>query len=61
MTNLKQMSTFYLICSKGQTVSDDFKLSWSHYLLLMRIDNLEERKFYELESVAMRNKQHKTT
>lgn len=55
------MSTFYLICSKGQTVSDDFKLSWSHYLLLMKIDNLEERKFYELESVAMRNKQHKTT
>jgi len=60
-TNIKQMRSFYLIYSKGQTVSDDFKLSWSHYLLLMRIDNLEERKFYELESVAMRNKQHKTT
>lgn len=52
MTNLKQMRTFYLTYSKGQTVSDDFGLSWSHYLFLMRIDNLDERKFYELESVA---------
>lgn len=32
------------IFSKGQTVSDDFKLSWSHYLMLMRIENIEERK-----------------
>ncbi|MFA7358101.1 MAG: DUF1016 N-terminal domain-containing protein [Bacteroidales bacterium] len=32
MTNLKQMRTFYLTYSKGQTVSDDFRLSWSHYL-----------------------------
>ncbi|MEA4974449.1 MAG: DUF1016 N-terminal domain-containing protein [Paludibacter sp.] len=52
MTNLKQMRTFYLTYSKGQTVSDDFRLSWSHYLFLMRIDNLDERKFYELESIA---------
>lgn len=49
-TNIKQMRTFYLTYSKGQTVSDDFKLSWSHYLLLMRIDNVEERKFYEIET-----------
>lgn len=27
-----------------------FVLSWSHYLQLMRIENLEERKFYELEA-----------
>lgn len=52
MTNLKQMRTFYLTYSKGQTLSDDFRLSWSHYLFLMRIDNLDERKFYELESIA---------
>lgn len=51
ITNLKQMRTFYLTYSKGQTVSDDFRLSWSHYLFLMRIDNLEERKFYELETI----------
>ena len=49
-TNLKQMRTFYLTYSKGQTVSDEFRLSWSHYLMLMRIDNAEERKFYEIET-----------
>lgn len=53
-TNLKQMRTFYLTYSKGQTVSDEFRLSWSHYLMLMRIDNLEERKFYEIESIENR-------
>ena len=33
-----------------QTVSAIFKLSWSHYLKLMRIDDENERKFYEIES-----------
>lgn len=33
-----------------QTVSDQVILSYSHYLFLIRIDNLEERKFYEIES-----------
>lgn len=51
VTNLKQMRSFYLIFSKGQTLSDQFKLSWSHYLKLMRIDNENERKFYEIESI----------
>lgn len=27
-----------------------FKLTWSHYTFLMRIDNEEERRFYEIES-----------
>ncbi len=49
-TNLKQMRSFYLVYSKGQTVSDEFRLSWSHYLKLMRIDDENERKFYEIES-----------
>ncbi len=48
-TNLKQMRTFYLIYSKSQTVSDEFKLSWSHYLKLMRIEKESERNFYEIE------------
>lgn len=30
---------------------DEFVLSWSHYLKLMRIDNENERKFYEIESL----------
>ena len=29
-----------------------FRLSWSHYLVLMRIDNPVERSFYEIESAA---------
>ena len=28
-----------------------FQLSWSHYLMLMRIDNPQERRFYEIEAV----------
>lgn len=29
---------------------DEFLLSWSHYLKLLRIDDENERKFYEIES-----------
>jgi len=29
-----------------------FILSWSHYLLLSRIKNIEERQFYEIESIS---------
>lgn len=65
-TNLKQMRQFYTIYSQdriSQTLSDQFEnlpavstgrkfyLSWSHYLKLMRIDNINERHFYEIESV----------
>ena len=66
VTNLKQMRQFYCVYSQdqiGQTLSDQFKnlptastgrkffLSWSHYLKLMRIENVEERHFYEIEAV----------
>lgn len=65
VTNLKQMRKFYLTYVDdqiGQTVSDQFKnlptvssgrkffLSWSHYLKLMRISNIDERHFYEIEA-----------
>lgn len=64
--NLKLMRRFYSIYSHdqiGETVFTQFKnlpavstgrkffLSWSHYLKLMRIDNIDERHFYEIESV----------
>lgn len=62
-SNLKQMRQFYLIYSKSQalisesydlakrqTLSDEFNLSWSHYLTLMRIEDESERSFYEIES-----------
>jgi predicted nuclease of restriction endonuclease-like (RecB) superfamily len=48
--NLEQMRQFYLTYSKSQTLSAEFKLSWSHYLKLMRIENTDERKFYEIEA-----------
>lgn len=55
VTNLQQMKSFYLAYGKQQTLSVkseiNFQLSWSHYLLLMRIENIEERKFYEIESI----------
>lgn len=50
VTNLKQMRLFYSVYSIGQKPSDQFKLTWSHYVKLMRIDNDEERKFYEIEA-----------
>ena len=48
--NLWQMKQFYLVYSKVQTLSAQFKLSWSHYLILMRMENLDERNFYEIEA-----------
>ena len=35
---------------KSETVSRKFVLSWSHYIFLMRLDDAEERHFYEIES-----------
>ena len=49
--NLWQMKQFYLAYSKVQTVSAQFKLSWSHYLILMRMENIDERNFYEIEAL----------
>ena len=65
ITNLKQMRQFYLTYRDdqiSQKVSDQFKnlpvvssgrkffLSWSHYLKLMRISDIDERHFYEIEA-----------
>ena len=63
--NLKLMRKFYMVYSKdsiGETAFPQseqlpttkegrkFYLSWSHYLILMRIANEAERHFYEIES-----------
>lgn len=63
--NLKLMRKFYIEFSKDQireTVFPQsenlsktkegrkFYLSWSHYLVLMRIKNIDERHFYEIET-----------
>ena len=54
--NLENMRKFYLKYSISETLSRKsdfhyFQLSWSHYLFLMRIDSIEERKFYEIEAI----------
>ncbi|MEM1312557.1 MAG: PDDEXK nuclease domain-containing protein [Patescibacteria group bacterium] len=46
VSNLKEMREFYVIYSKGQTVSVQFKLSFSHYVLLTTLHE-SERYFYE--------------
>lgn len=66
VANLKNVRQFYKVYSKdqiGETVFSQFEnlptvssgrkfyLSWSHYLKLMRIDNIDERHFYEIESI----------
>lgn len=64
LRNLEQMRRFYLVYSKTQTVSAKssdsissgipshrFKLSWSHYIRLIRIEDTAERHFYEVESI----------
>ena len=53
--NLENMRAFYLQYPISQTLSaelgvPDFRLSWSHYQMLLRIENLEERAFYEIEA-----------
>lgn len=60
VTNLQQMKNFYSIYRKQQTLSaksektnnqpqNEFCLSRSHYLKLMRMDDIAERRFYEIE------------
>ena len=46
-TNLKMMRRLYSEYKNGQTLSDH--LSWSHYLLLLGVSNLNARSFYEHE------------
>lgn len=63
--NLKLMRRFFVVYEHdriGENVFPQFKdypetssgrkfyLSWSHYLKLMRISNVDERHFYEIES-----------
>jgi len=60
--NLENMRKLYLTYSKPETLSRKskkeksetlsriFKLSWSHYLKLMRIKDENERNFYEIEA-----------
>ena len=53
--NIENMRAFYLHYPIPQTVSaelqtPDFQLSWSHYQMLLRVENKEERAFYAIEA-----------
>ena len=57
-SNLRQVRQFFLtysnltdtVCQISDT--PNFILSWSHYQVLMRIKNDEERRFYEIEATS---------
>jgi len=51
-TNLSNMKSFFLTFQNHQTLSDE--LSWSHYNLLMRLDNESARGFYIKEAASER-------
>lgn len=47
----ESLSRIFDIEQKAQTLTAQFKLSWSHYIFLSSIDDKLERNFYEIESV----------
>ena len=49
-TNLEQMRKFFKVYGIPQTLSEEFRLSWSHYLILMRMEDINARNFYEIEA-----------
>jgi predicted nuclease of restriction endonuclease-like (RecB) superfamily len=48
-SNLRNIRSFYLSYPKRDALRHEF--SWTHYRILMRVDNLQARSFYEVESV----------
>lgn len=49
VTNLKYMRQFYLTFPNGHALRDE--LSWTHYRLLMKVENESARDFYMREAV----------
>ncbi len=49
VTNLKYMRQFYLTFPNGHALCDE--LSWTHYRLLMKVENDNAREFYMQEAV----------
>lgn len=55
--NLELIRKFYMTYSEDEKTKsvisfseNPFKLSWTHYVRLVRIQNVEERSFYEIEA-----------
>nr|WP_309755879.1 PDDEXK nuclease domain-containing protein [Flavobacterium sp.] len=49
-TKIYQLPTGVSENQKAQSLISFFKLTWTHYVFLMRIDDDKERRFYEIES-----------
>ena len=49
LSNLQNMRQFYLIFQKSYALSD--QLTWTHYRLLMRVENENARNFYIEECI----------
>ena len=49
VTNLKYMRQFYLMFPNGHALRDE--LSWTHYRLLIKVENDNAREFYMQEAV----------
>ncbi|MEB3800926.1 DUF1016 family protein [Flavobacterium columnare] len=47
----ESLSRIFDIKQKTQTLTAQFKLSWSHYIFLSSMDDKLERNFYEIESI----------
>ncbi len=50
MTNSESVKLEEIQTTKTQSLISFFKLTWTHYVFLMRIDDEKERRFYEIES-----------
>jgi predicted nuclease of restriction endonuclease-like (RecB) superfamily len=61
VTALKNMRKFYIIYRRqiGQSVTDQFKLSWTHYCELIKIEDETKRRYFEryavLENLSVRD------
>lgn len=51
VTNLKYMRQFYLMFPNGHALRDE--LSWTHYRLLIKVENDNAREFYMQEAVNL--------
>ncbi|BFM44440.1 PDDEXK nuclease domain-containing protein [Flavobacterium sp. CFS9] len=49
-TKKSQSVTEEFQSQKAQSLASFFKLTWTHYIFLMRIEDEKERRFYEIES-----------
>ena len=52
LVNFDEKSSKNSEIQKTKSVISFFKLTWTHYIFLMRIDDEKERRFYEIEKYS---------